>query len=54
MNTIQLSTILEQDRYVGPIFRGVYPIDQLPTIRDGAYVINTAPTTMRVSIGLLF
>ena len=43
MNTIQLNTILEQDRYVGSIFRGVYPIDQLPTIRDGAYVINTAP-----------
>ena len=43
MNTTQLSTVLNQDEYVGTIFRGVYPIDRLPTIRDGAYVINTAP-----------
>ena len=43
MNSQQLSSILQQDQYVGPIFCGVYPINHLPPIRDGAYVINTAP-----------
>ena len=43
MNTTQLSTVLNQDEYVGAIFRGVYPIDRLPPIQTGAYVVNTAP-----------
>lgn len=43
MNTEQLMTILSRDPYVSPIFRGVHAIDQLPPLRDGAYVINTAP-----------
>ena len=45
MNSKQLITILKGDPYVGPMFRGVYPINLLPVIKDGAYVINTAPDT---------
>ena len=43
MNTEQLTSILSEDRFVGPVFRGVFPMDRLPRIRIGAYVINTAP-----------
>lgn len=43
MNTEEITSVLKQDRYVSPIFRGVYPINRLPSSRDGAYVINTAP-----------
>ena len=43
MNSQQISNILQQDRYVSPIFHGVYPINRIPPIQDGAYVINTAP-----------
>ena len=43
MNTEQLTSILIQDPYVGTMFRGVYPIDCLPSLKDGAYVVNTAP-----------
>ena len=43
MNSHQLTTILKQDRYTGPIFRGVYPINRLPPHRNGFYIFNTAP-----------
>ena len=43
MNSEQLTVVLKQDRYVGSIFGGVYPVNRLPPIRNGAYVINTAP-----------
>lgn len=43
MNTEEISFALKQDPCVGPIFRGVYPSNRLPPMRDGAYVINTAP-----------
>ena len=43
MNSHQLASILKQDRYTAPLFRGVFPINRLPSIRDGIYVINTAP-----------
>ena len=45
MNTRQLDTLLRQDPAVGPVFRGVHPIDRLPKLKKGAYVINTAPST---------
>ena len=45
MNSEQLISILKQDPYTASIFRGVYPINRLPTIRNGIYVINTAPDT---------
>ena len=45
MNSEQLISILKGDPYVAPIFQGVYPINRLPTIKNGAYVINTAPDT---------
>ena len=43
MNSQQLVSILKQDRYTAPLFRGVYPINRLPSIREGLYVVNTAP-----------
>ena len=43
MNTLEILSVLKQDPYVGPIFCGVYPSNRLPPIRDGAYVLNTAP-----------
>lgn len=43
MNTEEIVSVLTQDRYVSPIFRGVYPVNRLPSIGDGAFVINTAP-----------
>lgn len=43
MNTQQIQEILENDQYVGPEFKGVYPIDRLPKSNPGSYVINTAP-----------
>ena len=45
MNSHQLTWILRRDRYTAPLFLGVYPIDRLPTIREGIYVVNTAPHT---------
>ena len=45
MNSEQLISILKQDPYTASIFRGVYPINRLPPIRNGIYVINTAPDT---------
>ena len=45
MNSEQLVSILKQDPYTVSIFRGVYPINRLPAIRNGIYVINTAPDT---------
>lgn len=43
MNTTEITSVLKQDRYSAPLFLGVYPSNRLPPIRDGAYVINTAP-----------
>ena len=43
MNSQQLVSILKQDRYTAPLFHGVYPINCLPSIWDGVYVVNTAP-----------
>ena len=45
MNSQQLVSVLKQDRYTAPLFRGVYPINRLPPIREGLYVVNTAPHT---------
>ena len=45
MNTLQIRKVLEQDRYVRPLFNGVFAIDQLPKCVDGAYVVNTAKST---------
>ena len=45
MNSYQLSSILNQDPYTGPMFHGVYPINRVPLMRDGFYVVNTAPDT---------
>ena len=42
MNTLEILKVLEQDRYVSPLFHGVFPIDQLPKCSNGAYVVNTA------------
>ena len=44
MNTLQILKVLEQDRYVKPLLRGVYAIDTLPKCTNGAYVVNTAPS----------
>ena len=45
MNSQQLVSVLKQDRYTAPLFRGVYPINRLPLICEGLYVVNTAPHT---------
>ena len=45
MNTLQILKVLEQDRYVRPLFNGVFAIDQLPKCENGAYVVNTAKST---------
>ena len=45
MNSQQLITILKRDRYTAPFFRGVFPINRLPPIQEGLYVVNTAPHT---------
>ena len=45
MNSQQLISILKQDDYKGPLFRGVYQINCLPPIGEGSSVINTAPDT---------
>ena len=45
MNTLQILKVLEQARYVRPLFNGVFAIDQLPKSDDGAYVVNTAKST---------
>jgi len=41
MNTHQITAILENDYMTKNMFRGVYPIDQLPLFQPGMYVINT-------------
>ena len=41
MNTQQIDAILSSDYMTKNLFRGVFAIDQLPTICDGMYVINT-------------
>ena len=41
MNTLQIENILKKDRYVSPLFRGVYAKDSLPPFKPGAYVVNT-------------
>ena len=45
MNTEQIDIILSSDSYVGPLFRGVFPRDQLSRFQNGVYVINTDPST---------
>ena len=45
MNTQQIECILRTDRYVGPIFRGVYPLDKIVPFDIGACVMNTSPST---------
>ena len=40
----QIHRILSQDRYTAPVFRGVFPSDKIPALKNGAYVINTSPS----------
>lgn len=40
MNTVEIDQILYNDPYAGAVFQGTYPIDKLPRISPGAYVIN--------------
>ena len=42
MNSEQIECILSKDSHVSPVFRDVYPINRLPPIRNGAFVVNTA------------
>ena len=41
MNTLQIDRILRGDRFVEPLFRGVYARDIIPPFEPGAYVVNT-------------
>ena len=42
MDTLQIEAILSNDFMTKDIFRGVYPIDKVPTdLKYGGYVINT-------------
>ena len=41
-NSEQIECILSEDSDVSPVFLGVYPINRLPPIRNGAFVVNTA------------
>ena len=42
MNTQEIRAILANDPFVGPVFQGVYAIDQLSALQLGAYVVNTS------------
>jgi len=41
MNTAQIRRILQSDAMASDLYRGIYPIDRLPTIEPGYYIINT-------------
>ena len=41
MNTQQISTILSSDVMTKKLVHGVFPVDQLPSVCNGMYVINT-------------
>ena len=41
MNTKQINAILEYDCMTKDLYHGEFPMDQLPTLQHGAYIINT-------------
>ena len=47
MNTLQLTDILYDDPYVGPVFEGVFAMDELEAFAEGACVVNTSPSSER-------
>ena len=41
MNTRQINAILQSDYMTKDLYHGEFPMDQLPTLQPGAYIINT-------------
>ena len=41
MNTKQINAILECDMMTKDLYHGEFPMDQLPALQRGAYIINT-------------
>lgn len=44
MNSEEIDDLLLRDNFVNIRYRGVYPIDQLPSNRSGIYIVNTSPS----------
>ena len=41
MNTRQINAILQRDCMTKHLYHGEFPMDQLPTLQPGAYIINS-------------